>query len=342
MKKSGKLHIGMHFIFSAIAFLEINISVALALFAERMLIRYYPLNSYTATVITLIIVSTVVGTSFSYFVGFMYLRPINRLRTAMRKVADGDYSVKLDSKKHTNDVGQLFGDFNKMVSELKSTEILKTDFVSNVSHEIKTPVSAIEGYATLLQDSTQDEESKKLYLDAILFNTSRLSELVSNILLLSRVENRSIKPQKHTYRLDEQIRQSFLLLEPKWAERDIEFDIELDDIEYCGHESMLMHVWNNLIDNAIKFTPDGGRIGVRLCRIEEGIKFTVEDSGPGFDEESKKHIFDKFFQGDTSHKAEGNGLGLALVSRILDACGGSVNAENRPEGGAKFTVILSE
>ncbi len=229
-----------------------------------------------------------------------------------------------------------------MTTELGATEVLQTDFVSNVSHEFKTPISAIEGYATLLQGSPEASQEQLEYIDKILFNTKRLSNLVGNILLLSKVDNQVIQSKNVKYRLDEQIRQSIISLEPDWEAKNIEFDVEMDSIEYVGARELLMHVWNNLIGNAVKFDPVGGIVMIRLFRENGGIVFTVEDNGPGISAEAQKHIFDKFYQEDSSHKEEGNGLGLALVKRILAICHGEISVENVSPNGCRFTVRLSE
>ena len=164
--------------------------------------------------------------------------------------------------------------------------------------------------------------------------------MVGNILLLSKIENQSISTGQVRFRLDEQIRQSIVMLEPQWVKKEIEFDVEMDPVRYIGNESILHHVWDNLIGNAIKFSLQGGMIRIQLTEKQEKIFFTIEDNGPGVPENAKKHIFDKFYQSDSSHKEEGNGLGLALVKRILDLSGGEVYVENIPEGGCRFTVIL--
>ena len=226
-----------------------------------------------------------------------------------------------------------------MAKELESTEIVQSDFVSNVSHEFKTPINAIEGYTTLLQGCEGLTPEEQEYVEKILFNTKRLSTLVGNILLLSKLENQSIVTNKTNFRLDEQIRQSIVMLEPAWEAKSIEFDAELESIEYTGNESLLYHVWDNIISNAIKFSPENSEIKIRLSKSASNIVFTVEDEGPGISDTTKKHLFDKFYQEDTSHKSEGNGLGLALTSRILAICQGSIDAENI-EGGCRFTVTL--
>ena len=258
----------------------------------------------------------------------------------MDKVAQGDFSVSIETKSNTPEIKEVYAGFNMMTQELNSTEILQTDFVSNVSHEFKTPINAIEGYSTLLQGCEGLTDEEKEYVEKILFNTKRLSTLLGNILLLSKIENQAIQTNKTVFGLDEQIRQSIVALENAWTAKNIEFDIELEEIQYSGSESLMNHVWSNLIGNAIKFSFDGGIIKIRLFKEKEKTVFTVEDKGIGLSEDAKKHIFDKFYQGDSSHKQEGNGLGLALVKRILTISGGDIFAENNPDGGCKFTVIL--
>lgn len=200
--------------------------------------------------------------------------------------------------------------------------------------------SAVSAYTTLLQGTENIDEVENEYIERILFNTRRLSEMVSNILLLSKLENQTIAAPRVPFRLDEQIRQSILALETKWTEKDLEFDVVMDEITYLGNENLMRHVWDNLIGNAIKFSPEKKGITIRLYQKEKQILFTVEDEGPGFSEDVRNRLFDKFYQEDSSHKQEGNGLGLALVKRILAISKGTVTAENKAEGGCRFTVVL--
>ena len=269
-----------------------------------------------------------------------FFNPIKKLRGAMDKVAEGDFSVRLEEKSSSKEIMEIYTGFNLMAHELNATEILQTDFVSNVSHEFKTPINAIEGYSTLLQDSENLDADQREYIDKILFNTQRLSSLVGSILLLSKLENQQIPSHQVEYRLDEQVRQSIVALEPAWEKKDIEFDVELDRVSYLGNEPMMRHVWDNLISNAIKFSPNGGTVKIHLAKRAKKLIVTVEDQGPGLSEEAQKHIFDKFYQVDASHKQEGNGLGLALVKRILTMEKGQIAAENIAEGGCRFTVTL--
>jgi len=269
----------------------------------------------------------------------IFFDPILALQEGMRKVAEGDFKVQLNTKTSSPELREVVEGFNLMTRELDATEILKSDFISNVSHEFKTPITAIEGYVTLLQDENLSSQQGE-YTEKILFNTRRLSTLMGNILLLSRIENSPIREGRTRFRLDEQIRQALLLLEPVWSEKELEFDVDLEELHLEGTEHLLHHVWSNLIGNAVKFSPYGGTVTIRLKKAEDRVIFAVEDQGPGFPEEAKKHLFDKFYQADTSHRQEGNGLGLALVKRILIREKGEVFAENPPGGGCRFTVAL--
>lgn len=271
-----------------------------------------------------------------------FLEPIKTLGEAMQKVADGDFSTRVETKSTSAEIQEIFSGFNIMTKELASTEILQTDFVSNVSHEFKTPINAIEGYTTLLQSTDNIDEIENEYIEKILFNTKRLSSLVSNILLLSKIENQSIQTNRVKFRLDEQIRETIVALEQSWTEKNIELNVELEETEYYGSEALTYHIWSNIIGNAVKFSPDCGTVKINLSKEQDNILFTVEDDGPGLSEEAKKHLFDKFYQADSSHKQEGNGLGLALVKRIVTIIGGEVLAENTEDGGCRFTVILNE
>lgn len=288
-----------------------------------------------------IIAGIIAGVITLIFVSKMVARPIVSLNEAMKKVSQGDFTPKLDSHSSgIHEIRESYESFNRMTKELASTEILQTDFVSNVSHEFKTPINAIEGYTMLLQDTVVSEEQNE-YVEKILYNTKRLSELVGSILLLSKLENKGIQNRFEFFCLDEQIRKAIVSLEHKWTAKNIEFDVDMETIVYRGNESLLYHVFANLIDNAIKFNREGGKITVRLEKRETNIVFSVSDEGPGIDDNAKHHIFDKFYQANNSHSGEGNGLGLALVKRILDIHKGSIEVNNNEDGiGCTFTVTL--
>ena len=319
---------------------ELVLCVLIALGLATLLQGFINTDSPLVLMMALLVVSLVIGFLVTSLLSKLFFDPIKKLRKAMEQVAEGDFSVRLEDKSSSREIMEIYSGFNLMAKELGATEILQTDFVSNVSHEFKTPINAIEGYTTLLQSDNLDEEQKQ-YVEKILFNTRRLSSLVGSILLLSKIENQSIQTNRTRYRLDEQIRQSIVALEPAWEKKEIEFDVDMDRVEYVGDESMMRHVWDNLIGNAIKFDPPCGMVRIRLSQAGEKITFTIEDCGPGLTEEAKKHLFDKFYQADSSHKEEGNGLGLALVKRILAISGGEITAENLDGGGCRFTVILT-
>ena len=320
--------------------LEMIVCVLIAYGLDQLLNRGLPFGWTVPLELELIGSCLLIGLLVTSQLSRYFFDPVKKLRGAMDKVAEGDYSVRLEEKSSSKEIMEIYTGFNLMAHELSSTEILQTDFVSNVSHEFKTPINAIEGYSTLLQGSENLDENQKEYVDKILLNTQRLSTLVGSILLLSKLENQQIPTNQRLYSLDEQIRQSIVALETAWAKKDIELDVELNRISYLGNEAMMRHVWDNLISNAVKFSPQGGTVTLRLTKKPRKLIFTIEDQGPGLSEEAKKHIFDKFYQGDSSHKEEGNGLGLALVKRILAIEKGQITAENIPEGGCRFTVTL--
>ena len=319
---------------------EMLCSILIAFGLDQLLNKVISLPVEVPLTFELIAVSLFVGILVTSHLSKFFFDPIKKLRKAMDKVADGDFSVRLEEQSSSKEIMEVYTGFNLMAHELGSTESLQTEFVSNVSHEFKTPINAIEGYSTLLQNDDNLTEEQRGYIEKILFNTTRLSSLVGSILLLSKLENQQIPTSRAPYRLDEQIRQSLLSLESAWAPKDIEFDVELDRIEYIGNEAMMRHVWDNLISNAVKFSPNSGLVKMTLTKRLRKIIFTIEDSGPGLTEEAQKRIFDKFYQADGSHKQEGNGLGLTLVKRVLTIEGGEIQAENRPLGGCCFTVTL--
>ena len=315
-------------------------SVLLAWWISMIVAWYLPADVDIPLMVYLVAISLFVAVLVTVLLSRLFFRPIKRLRQAMSRVAAGDFTMKLQTKTNSREIRDIYAGFNLMTDELRSMEVLQTDFVSNVSHEFKTPLGAIEGYSTLLQDCDNLTPQQREYVEKIVFNTQRLSTLTGSILLLSKLENQQIPTGQSRFSLDEQIRQTIVALEPVWASKDIEFDVELATISYFGNEPLMRHVWSNLLSNAVKFSPQGGEVRIGLSEQEEHITFWIRDFGPGIPDEAMKHIFSRFYQADSSHKQEGNGLGLALVDKILQLEGGSVHAENCPDGGCKFTVVL--
>lgn len=321
---------------------ELVACILVALGLALLLDSVVSVDSNVLLLVALLCVSLVMGILVTSFLSKWVFYPIKKLGTAMEAVADGDFSVRLETKSNAKEIQEVFSGFNLMVHELEATEILQSDFTSNVSHEFKTPINAIEGYAMLLQGCETLEEEQRQYVEKILFNTQRLSSLVGNILLLSRIENQSIQTNRSRFSLDEQIRKSIVALEAAWTQKDVEWDVDMDSVEYLGNENLMYHVWDNLIGNAVKFSPPCGLIRIRLRQLGERIVFTIDDNGPGISEADRRHIFDKFYQADSSHKQEGNGLGLALVKRILAIADGQIEVENLSGGGCRFTVTLKD
>ena len=289
--------------------------------------------------IILLFISINLGLFVSIKFSKKFLRPINALQQGMKEVKNGNFNVKLTNVYH-NETKNLIDNFNLMVNELKKSETLKSDFISNVSHEFKTPLSSIQGYATLLQDENLSSEDKEKYTKNIIDSTRKLNELVSNILKISKIDNQKIIIEPKVYSLDEQIRECILSLEKEWVEKNINLDINLDEIEIKTDKSLLDNVWNNLIGNAIKYSNQDGKIEISGYKKEDKIIVSIRDYGVGIKEENLPYIFNKFYQGDTSHASEGNGLGLALVKGIIDLIDAEIEVYSKENEGSEFIVKL--
>ncbi len=273
-----------------------------------------------------------------------YERPLHEIAKATSKVSAGDFSVYVPTINTADKLDYLdvmIMDFNKMVEELGSIETLKTDFISNVSHEMKTPIAIIKNYAELIRNPQISEEQKIEYSSNIEEAAARLSNLISNILKLNKLENQNIPVEIEQYDLCRQLEECILQFEDVWEKKNIDIDIDIDEnIMIMADMGLMELVWNNLISNAMKYTEPGGTVSISQTKENGLIKTTVTDSGCGISRESINHIFDKFYQADTSHSGEGNGLGLALVVRILDLMNGDVQVESEVGIGSSFTVTL--
>ncbi len=269
--------------------------------------------------------------------------PVNEILLATERIAAGDFSVRLEisrpPEKYT-EYDLIFDRLNTVAEELGKSEVLKNDFISNVSHEIKTPLSVIQNYAMILGDTSLDEQTRKKYCDTILSAAKKLSLLVTDILKLNKLENQKIAPEYEKLNLTEMLEEAIIGFEDLIEKKELILDCRLDSVSIFSSRSSLEIVFNNLISNAVKFTDKGGKIGVSLQSQGTGAVIEISDTGPGISPEVGKRIFEKFYQADTSHAGEGNGLGLALVKRVIDTLGAEISVKSELGEGSTFTVRL--
>ena len=290
-----------------------------------------------------VLLITFLSGTFDYFRRRQMVdRPVKQIMAALDQVMQGDFSVRIPPvKEFAGETGfnEIISAINKMTAELQGTETLRTDFIANVSHELKTPLAVMGNYATMLQKPGISEENRIEYAKAISHSARRLAALITNILKLNKLENQQIFPQLDEFDLGEQLCESLLQFEEIWEKKNlnIETDIE-DEVRVRSDAELLSLVWSNLISNAVKFTPEGGTVGVRLKTEGEVLTVSVSDTGCGISPEVGRHIFEKFYQGDTSHATQGNGLGLALVKRVMDILGGEISVQSVCGQGSTFTV----
>lgn len=273
-------------------------------------------------------------------VGKLIINPVRRMGDAFKRIENGDFDTQLPTNEKIEEINEIMKAFNIMTSELSKIEVIQNDFISNVSHEFKTPLSVIEGYTVLLQQEPLSTNEKERYTEKIIQNLHQISNLTNDVLSLSKMENQETLANKQTFYLDEQLRVVILLLEDSWSAKNIRFDLNLPECTYYGSENLLKQVWYNLLENAIKFSPPNAIIEVSLNANSKEISVSVSDNGIGINSSTKKSIFNKFYQGDTSRKSEGNGLGLALVKRIIELHKGEIEVTSVLEEGTTFSVIL--
>ena len=308
---------------------------------KRCLHFLSPLQMPFVFLIVALVVSVIIGTCISAAVASKIVRPVREVKKAMHRVEKGDFSQRLEVTGFNGEIDELIESYNKMAQELGGIEMFRENFINSFSHEFKTPLASIQGFAKLLQSDDITEQEREEYTQIIIDETSRLSKLSSNILRLTKLENQKTVGKKTRFSLDEQIRKILLVLEPEWSKKKIDLDIDLEDIMYVGSEELMAQIWQNIINNAIKFTPEGGKISVKLFRNEKNISAEIWDNGPSIAPDVKAKIFDKFYQGDRSRATEGNGLGLALVKRIIELSEGSIEVENdMKKGGVCFRISL--
>lgn len=283
--------------------------------------------------------SIISGTLLTFLLSHFPLRPIHSIIQAIHDVAEGRFDTKLHIE-HPREFRELSHSFNQMTEELSGIEILRSDFIDNFSHEFKTPMVSILGFAKILRNKKLSGEERNEYLDIIIDEASRLTELSANILNLSRIESMSLPSDLSEFNLSEQIRQSILQSESKWMEKNLDFSLDIEELYIRGNEPLLKQVWLNLIDNAVKFSPENGKLELSLHRTSSSTVFSITDHGEGMEPAVVRHIFEKFYQGDTSHAAKGHGLGLSIAQKIIGLHKGEISVHSEPGKGSTFTVAL--
>lgn len=287
--------------------------------------------------------SILLGALFSFLFGKVFMKPVDTLINAMNRIASGNFKTRVtfsNSILNKNKaIKELSDSVNTMAEELEKTEILRADFLNNFSHEFKTPIVSIAGFAKLLKSGNLTEEQKAEYIDIIEEESLRLSLMANNVLTLTKIENQTILQDVTSFNLSEQLRNCLLLLENKWTEKNLEIDLDFDEYEICANKDLLKHVWMNLFDNAIKFANQNGVIGADIKKSDGKIAVSVFNSGSRISNEEKTRIFRKFYQADKSHASEGNGLGLSIVKSVVELHKGRVDITSK-ENFTVFTITL--
>ena len=299
-----------------------------------------PLMRFTLWPLLLVLLCILFAVLLAAGFGGRQIRPIHKVNNAMKKVSQGDFSIRLSEEDSVGEIRELITSYNHMAEELSSIELFRTDFINNFSHEFKTPIVSIRGFAKQLERDDLTEAQRKEYTRIIVTESERLANMSANVLLLTKLENQQIVTNKHRYSLDEQLRNCILLMEKQWSDKELDLRLDLDELSYVGDEEMMSHIWVNLINNAIKFSPQGGVLEVGCMQVQSFIVVRVTDHGEGMDAGTQARIFEKFYQGDSAHATEGNGLGLSLAKRIVDLCGGKVAVDSAPGQGTTFSVYL--
>lgn len=299
-------------------------------------------DTYTAAgyeVLGTLIAFTIISVPLNTVMYRRRLKELTTLSDSIRSVASGDYSTRIDCRK-PEQITPVYEDFNKMCAELASVQILRNDFINSYSHEFKTPIASINGFASLLLDKKLPEEEQRQYLQIIVEESARLSNLATNTILLSKLSSQQIITDTERYDLSEQIRQCSIILSKSWLDKKIEFSGEFPTAMFTGNKELMQHLWLNILGNSVKYTPAGGEIAVEVIPREDTITVQIGDTGEGMSKETMEHLFDPYYQGDASHSSQGLGLGLSIAKRIVELCGGTIAVQSELGTGSKFTVTL--
>ena len=353
-KKAGKKRISLRFKLAFASILILCISCVIAYLMVFVGFSYFYEGPITSTVALLLCLVTCAITMLLGGIALWHsasyvTNPIDEISEGVQRVADGDFTVQVSfNQKHRKNRKQLFPDeitvmasnFNKMTRELNGMDYMRKDFMSNVSHEIKTPVAAITGFSEMLLDGGLGEEEQKEYLSYIYQESQRLSRMSESMLHMSRLDHQNIVEQSQEVQVDEQIRRCIILLVEKWPDKELHFELQLEKCSMISDYDLLFQLWTNLIDNAIKYSKQKSTIWITARVVEHSLYFSVKDEGIGISKDKISKIFDKFYQCDESHKKQGNGLGLSIVKRIIELLDGTISCESEEGKGTTMTVIL--
>ena len=343
-----KIHRTMRFWFVSAVILLISVASFLSAMGFIIFTPIFGMKpgnrNFVMRTLFMALVSIILGSVLSIATCNFFIKKFKRLSQGMKEISKGNFKVRIaenDKNGVITEFGEIERTFNQMASDLDGIEMFRNDFINNFSHEFKTPIVSVRGFAKQLKNDDLPEETRKEYIDIIVSESNRLANMSSNILLLTKLENLQIVSEKTEFSLDEQIRSSILLLEKEWGEKNIEFNLDnMSEIQFNFNEEMLSHVWINLISNAVKFAKENGTITISLQENDNSVIFKIRDDGIGMNEQTKERIFEKFYQGDKSHHSGGNGIGLNIASRIITLAGGMIEVESKLEVGTEFTVVL--
>lgn len=335
----------LYVVYSLCVFIVLVATMAIITGVEVLLKHYGVTNAIfhdndTAAIIVFAVISIPIGMLITLGVIRLPMRPVRKLVKGMTRLASGhfDERLHLGSSRSMREISDAF---NTLADELQKTEVLRSDFVNNFSHEFKTPIVSINGFATILMGGGLTEEEQREYVGIIAAESARLAGMATNVLSLTHVENQTILSNVRTFNLSEQLRQCILLLEKEWSAKNIGMETVEEEIDCVGEQDLLKQAWVNLLHNAIKFSPEGGTITVSVSCVKKGLSVSFTNHGPAIPPEDQGRVFDKFWQGDTSHASEGTGVGLAVVKRVAELHDGRVSVDS-DEARTVFTVELPQ
>ena len=293
-------------------------------------------------IIIFFVISVGIGMLVFYRFNHLFLKPINELSTVLKQVERGNYDVEVKADVQVRELRRLMRGFNRMTKEISSVELLKKDFISYFSHEFKTPITSIRGFSRQIKERDLSYDKQQEYIDIIYRESDRLIRMSSNVLTLTKLEHQATLTNTKIFSLDEQLRRTLLLLEEEWTAKELTLELDFPEIEINSNEEMIQQIWVNVIGNAINYSDYGGKLKIECKKDNEFAKVRIRDYGAGMTDEIRERIFEKFYQGDASHGASGNGLGMSIVKRIIDLCGGKIVIKSQLEKGTTVVIYIPE